>query len=184
MESTLREPILKLLKRKNKKAQFRDALLTVITLFVVGIIIFFISHLRSTFYGEFDDWFNESDKYNDSEARTALQKIDAVENAAWDWVFLAAFIGMMLQMILLSFATRINVAFYWIFAIVGVVILIVGVILSNIWQEMATQAEFASTLAYFPITNAILGTYYPMIVVALLFIGMIILFGKPPEQRV
>ena len=86
-------------------------------------------------------------------------------------------------MVLLSFATRINIAFYWIFAIVGVVVLIVGVVLSNVWQEMASQTEFATTITYFPITNAILGSYFPMIIVAILFITMIVLFGKPPERR-
>ncbi len=183
MKLTLRQPIQKFIKKKNKKAQFQSALLAVITLFIVGITIFFISHLRTTFYGEFDEYFNSTPEYSDSEARTALQKIDAVENAAWDWVFLAAFVGLMLQMVLLSFATRINIAFYWIFAIVGVVVLIVGVVLSNVWQEMASQTAFATTITYFPITNAILGSYFPTIIVAILFITMIVLFGKPPERR-
>jgi hypothetical protein len=32
-------------------------------------------------------------------------------------------------------------------------------------------------------TNAILGSYYPLIVVAIIVIGMGILFGKPPGRE-
>ena len=86
-------------------------------------------------------------------------------------------------MLIFSFATKTNIAFFWIFILLGIVILIVGVVLSNIWQETASQSEFAETILRFPITNAILGTYYPTVIVAILFLGMIILFGKFPGQE-
>ncbi len=156
----------------------RDLLLGVISIFILGLIIFFISHLRNTLYTEFDDYFNSTSDFNDSEARTALSKINTVENALWDWVFLAVFAAVMLNMIIFSFATRISLAFYWLFAILGIVILIVGTTLSAMWQETASNPAFAETLTNFPVMNLMLGNYFPMMVVLLLFVMMIILFGK------
>ena len=36
----------------------------------------------------------------------------------WDWAFLAIFIGLIIQIVMFSFATQINIAFYWIMVII------------------------------------------------------------------
>ena len=56
-----------------------------------------------------------------------------------------------------SFATRINIAFFWLMIIIDIPLLVVGVVLSNIWQEVAANPEMTTTVARFPITNALLG---------------------------
>lgn len=58
-----------------------------------------------------------------------------------------------------------------------------GVMLSNIWQEAAADPEFAVTLTRFPITNAILGSYFPLIVTGIIVLAMLFIFGKPPGQE-
>ena len=154
-----------------------------ITVFVIGLVLFFLSHFNKTFYDEFDDLLEEGD-YNNTEAHQALEKFQTIEGTnIWDYAFLAIFIGLMIQMLLFSFATRINIAFYWIFALVGIMILIVGTVLSNVWQEVAANPVFSETILRFPIANMLLGTYYPIAVTAFLFLGMIILFGKTPDKE-
>ena len=168
----------------NKKAQFESMLYVIVSIFIVAIVIFFLSHTALELYDKFDEVLGDMPDYNESEARDAIQTIKGVEETnIWDYAFLAIFIGLIIQMLLFSFATRINIAFYWIFGLLSIIILIVGVILSNIWQEVATQAEFATTILRFPITNMLLGTYYPTAIVAVLLLGMIILFGKPPREE-
>lgn len=167
---------------KSKKGQLGSMLIAIVTIFIVGIILFFLNHLNERIYSEFDDYFEDS-KFNQTEAHVALEKFQAIERSnIWDWAFLAIFIGLMIQMLIFSFATKINIAFFWIFILVGIVILIVGVMLSNIWQETVDNPEFSDTILRFPIANALLGTYFPTVVVAFLFIGMIVLFGKFPGQ--
>lgn len=166
----------------SKKGQFESALLAVVTIFVIGIILFFFNHVNDQLYTGFEKYFNDSEDYNGSIAHTAMLDIHDVENSVWDWAFLAIFIGLMLNMLFFAYATRINIAFFWIFAIIGIVILIVGVILSNTWQEMSTNPEFVDTIARFPITNMLLGSYFPTVVVALTLVMMIVLFGKPPKE--
>ena len=177
----VRKPLsLKKREKMNKKGQIGTILIVVVTIFIVAILLFFLNHLNERIYTSFDDYFEDSE-FNNTEAHIALEKFQTLERSnMWDWVFLAVFIGLMIQMLVFSFATRINIAFFWIFILVGIVILIVGVMLSNIWQEISTTAEFADTILRFPITDAILGTYFPTVVVAFLFLGMIVLFGKFP----
>lgn len=172
---------LRRLTKLNKKAQFADKLLVVISIFIIGIIVFFLNHVNDKMYGELEDTLSNS-KYNNTQALTTTQDLRAVENASWDWGFFAIFIGLIIQIIMFSFATRINLAFFWIMIIIDIPILVVGVVLSNIWQEMVAQPEFATTLTRFPITNSILGTYYPIAIVVIIFITSIIMFGKRPDQ--
>lgn len=164
-----------------KKGQAISLILLVITLFVVGIIIFFMNHLNKAVYDEFDEYFEANVELNQSEAHLATQRLLEVESGSiWDYAFLAIFFGMLIQMFLFSFASRTNVAFFWVFVILGMIILTIGTALSNIWQEMSVEPEFAETILRFPITNIILGTYYPTIITGVIFLSLIILFGKFP----
>ena len=165
----------------NKRGQFESILLVVISIFILGVILFFFNHMNSQIYDKFDDYFEGSEDYNNTEAHASLEDIQAIEKTnIWDWAFLAIFIGLIIQIVMFSFATRINIAFYWIMILVDIPILIVGVVLSNIWQEMVANGEFVITLTRFPIANLLLGTYYPIAITIIIFIASIVLFGKRP----
>ena len=167
-----------------KRGQFESYLLAVITIVIIGIILFFFNHMSKEVYSGFNQYFETSPDYNQSEAHQAMEKFEAIESSnIWDYAFLAIFIGLIIQIVMFSFATRINIAFYWILIIVDLPVLIVGVVLSNVWQELAANTEFVTTIARFPITNLLLGTYYPLAVTFLIFIASIVLFGKRPEQQ-
>jgi len=164
----------------NKKGDFPSLLFGIIVLFIIGIFIFFMNHMTNQVWDSFDGYFNSTTDYNDSEARDAVQGIQTVENSLYDYITLAILIGITIQLLLFSYATRISVIFYWLYGIMSIGVVILGVILSNIWQTAAANPEFATTITRFPITNTILGNYYPTIVVAIIFLVMIILFGKTP----
>jgi len=168
--------------KMNKRGQFEDKLLAVIIIFIIAVILIFFNLLNDQLYTSLDDYFNDSASLNESAARDALTKIHDVDNSIWDWAFLAIFAGLIIQIILFSFATRANLAFYWILLLLDIPILIVGVVLSNIWQELALNPQMASAIARFPITDMLLGTYFPMIVIIIIFVSSIILFGKKPGQ--
>jgi len=169
-----------LIKKENKKGQFASILLAVITIFIIAIILLFFNHLNKQVYDSLDEYLEDSE-YDNTESHQITEKLQEIEGSRiWDYVFLAAFMGIMIQMIVLSFASKTNVAFFWIFVLLGIIILVVGTILSNIWQEIAINPEFSETIARFTITNTILGSYYPTIITGIFFLGLIIIFGKFP----
>ena len=166
----------------NKKAQFESKLLAIVMIFIIGIILLFFNRMNVQIYESLDGYFNESEDFNNSLAHQTNTKILTVETSVWDYAFLAIFIGLIIQIILFSFATQTSLAFYWLMVILDLPLLVVGVILSNIWQEVAANPEFVETIARFPMTNMILGSYYPIGIVFIIFITSIILFGKRPEE--
>lgn len=167
---------------KNKKGQFESVLLAIITIFIIGVILFFFNHMNKQIYDSLDDYFETSD-FNDTEAHKALEKVQEIEGSnIWDWAFLAIFVGLIIQIVMFSFATRINIAFYWIMVVLDLPILIVGVVLSNVWQSLVANGQFTTTILRFPITNLLLGTYFPISVTIIIFFASIILFGKRPQQ--
>jgi len=173
-----------LISKKDKKGQIESIIFAVIIIAVIGIIFFFFNHMNKQVYDSFDKYFESDADLNQTEAHLALENIQSVEGSnIWDWVFLATFMGLMIQMIIFSFASKQNLVFFWLFVVIGIVVLFLGIILSNIWQELVAKPEFIETLARFPITNAILGSYFPTIVTGVFFLTLIILFGKFPGRQ-
>ena len=169
---------------ENKRGQIQGVILAVITIFILGIIIFFLNHMNEKVYSKFDEYFEKNTKLNNTEAHETVKDLQRTEQSRiWDYAFLAIYIGIMIQMLVFAFASRTNVVFFWIFVLFGIVILIVGTMLSNIWQEVATNPEFSETIQRFSITNTILGDSFPIIITGILFLAMIIMFGKFPGGR-
>lgn len=173
----------------NKRADFASIVYVVIFLFVVAIAFFFLSHVNNEIFIEINSTLHE---YNDSEDGGALghsEPFDVTEgfismnNSVWDYAFLGIFIGVLIALGLTAYAVRISPVFYWIYGIMSMTVLALGAMLSNIWQGMVADPTFTTTLTRFPITDLLLGTYYPVVVTALIVLTMIILFGKPASQQ-
>lgn len=169
---------------KNKKGDFQSTIYTVVILFAIGVIILFFNHLFTNIYSEIDDKFSTNPRFNDTEAHRAIQDINDVESGGiWDYAFLGIAIGYIIILGVSSFSTRLNPVFFWIYVIVAIVGLVVAVMLSNTWQELAAAPEFAETIARFPITNTLLGTIYPTFVLGIIVIVLILTFGKFPGEQ-
>jgi hypothetical protein len=168
----------------NKKGQIQDILYVIVILFVIAIIFYFFSHIFFAFYGEFQTVLGNSPTLDEGgEAAEALSNIQTAESSAWDYGFLGIFASYVLLIGIFSFSSRINPIFFWIAVIMSTLGLLIGVILSNTWQQIAINPELVSTTARFPITNAIMGTYYPSVITFIIVIGLILIFGKPLEGR-
>ncbi len=163
---------------KNKKGQTQTFIFVVVSVFAVAIVLFFLNHLFDAVYTELDVYFEDSE-YNNTEAHTALQEYQTATNSVWDYVFLGVTMSYILLLVLTAFATRISAVFYFVYVIISLTGLLIGTILSNTWQKISESPEFATTITRFPITDTILGTYYPIFMMVALVIFLVILFGKP-----
>lgn len=166
----------------NKKGDFPSLVFAVITIFMIGTLFFVFSHMSDKFYDKLDNYLDSNAEYNNTEAETAIEKISSVEQSIWDYGFVAILFGVIISLLLTAYATRISVVFFWVYGVLAIVVLVLGVMISNMWQEMAASPEFTETIARFPITDAILGNNYPMVVAGIIFLMMIVLFGKSPDE--
>lgn len=164
--------------KDNKRGQIQSFIFVVASLFAIGVIIFFLNHLFDSVYDGLDDYLNDSE-YKDTEAQDSLQTAQSSLNSAWDYAFLGIAIGYVLLLVLTAFSTRIHPAFYFVYVLIAIFGLLIGVMLSNTWQQIAENDEFSETIDRYPIMNALLGTYYPIFILFILAVFLVILFGKP-----
>lgn len=173
---------LKKIKKMNKKADLLSLLYIVVLIFVIGVVFVMSNNLNNRLFLKIEQNLNESKTLNESTAIPAIQKIRTKENVMWDYGFLGIFMGAIIALGLTAYSTRISPVFYWIYGIISLVVLMVAVILSNTWQKLAENPQTVDTITRFPITNFILGTYYPTIFTAILILFMVLLFGKTSDN--
>lgn len=164
----------------NSKGDIPSMILAAVLIFIVAIILIFFWQVRTPFYDTLDEYLEENEDYNDTEAHQAIQEIGDVERSIWDYAFLALMFGVVISLIMTAFATRIHPAFFWAYIIASIVIVVLGAIISNMWQGVADNPEMAEAIAAFPITNTVLGSNFSVFIAAFMFIFIIVLFGKTP----
>lgn len=166
---------------KNKQGDIESIIYIVIFLFVLGIVLFFVSHINNELYSELNSSLHDSDR-NTTQTEEVIKQVNTSNSIVWDYAFLGLFIGSLIAIGLSAYAVRISPVFYWVYGIMSLIVLGVGTILSNIWQDTVADPEFTTTLLRFPITNSLLGTYYPVIVTGIIIFSMLLIFGKPPSR--
>jgi len=161
----------------NHKGDIPSILYFIVALFIAGVTLLVFSFIFTNLYQEVDDYLSDS-KYNDTTAHNTLQEVQNYEESMWDYVFLAIAIGYVITLVILGFSTQVNAIFYFIYGIVVLVGLFVGVALSNTWETLVETDALSSTVARFPITDLILNNFYPLFIIVTIVITMIVLFGK------
>lgn len=170
----------------NHRGDIPSLIYAVLVIAALGIMLLFWNHFSDAFYTATDNAYGSGSlgvNYNNSVAQTTLQEINNAENSTYDYVFLFFAVGMILTLGIFAYSTRISVVFFWIYGIMAMIVMVIAVVMSTLWQSIAKNPEFATTITRFPITNAILDTYYPTFTLALVLLVMILLFGKPSEGR-
>lgn len=166
---------------ESKRGDIPSLIYIVVILGVIAFVFIFTSKLSHQLNTQMEIALNSSPEFENSSAIPAIQTIRDVNDWAYDYAFLALYIGSLIALGLTAYSTRISPVFYWVYALMSLAVLAVGVLISNTWQA-ATETEMLSdTVARFPITDFLLGSYYPLAVTALILITMILLFGKTPE---
>ena len=164
---------------KEKKGDIASIIYVVMILFSIGVVFVLMNSLNDKIFTALYKNINETSP--DSSSLAVIDKIQGVDNSAWDYAFLALLMGYIIGIGMTAYATRISPIYFWIYVILSLVALMVGAILQNTWQELAANDNLTETIARFPITNFVLGTRYMLIVTGIICISLGLLFAKPPE---
>ena len=167
--------------KKNKKGDIASLIYVVIVIFCIGFVVILANKLNHKIFDAEETIFNNSVELNNSAAIPAIQKIRNVDDTAWDYAFLGIYVAVMLGLGMTAYAQRINIAFFWVYIIMSLVVLMLGVAMSNAWQTAVESDALSDVVVRFPITNFLLGTYAPLVVTALIMVTALLLFAKPPE---
>lgn len=168
---------------KNKKGDIESITLMVILLFAIGVVFIMSSNLTQNFLSKMAFVINDTSSANANYTVERVETIKAKDAVVWDYAFLGLFFGSIIALGLTAYATRFSPIFFWVYVLLSLIIVVVSVMLSNFWQDLVTQPDMAATLSYYPMTNMILGTYYPTIVTAIIAFVLILTFGKTPTSE-
>ena len=167
---------------KNKRGDIESLIYVVAILFAIGFVVVLGNMFTHAFYTQTESIFNSTASLNNSEAIPAIQKIRDVDDTAWDYAILGIYVAILGGMAFTSYLTRISLIFFWIYGVMALVVLAIGVMLSNAWQTMMAKPELTETIARFPITNVLLGSYGTIAVTAIIMVTILFLFAKTPDN--
>lgn len=170
---------------KDKRGDLPSLFFAIVSIFIAAIVLFVFSHLFFNFYGEIDNILETTGegRYNNSEAHEFIERVEDIERSIWDYVFLAIAIGYVMMLGVLAFSTRISPIFYWIYGLASIFGLAMGVIFANFWDLLSQRSDMADTIARFPITDAIMGTFFPIYISVIIVLTIILLFGKTSSSQ-
>ena len=141
---------------------------------VIGLVVHFavgsmVSHIISI------PQVNQS-----QEAVNAFQSSVTTSNKI-DLFILAAFIGFVLALIITSWFIPSNTIFMVLYWIVSLVIVLVSILLSNVWEQITQSGNsLTSSVSSLPITNFLL-LHLPIVMSIVVFIGLVVMYAKPRE---
>jgi hypothetical protein len=160
--------------RKNRRGNITDIGFLIITLFFIGIFSF----IGVFVFGQIRDRLVVSPVFN--ETPEAIQSLNDVNNRTgmFDFFGLAIFIGFTISIMVTGWFIGGNPLFMIVYFLVLVALVVVGMVLSNVWETFTQAGSFGYLTSPLPITNHLI-TYLPIYMVVVAFLGMVAMFGKP-----
>lgn len=156
-------------------ASARDILLIAVVIFGFGLAFLAIHYVMGIVVNE----VVTNPIVNESEGSVAaFNNITNMTNRM-DYVIFGVFIGMCLALIVTGYFVGGNGLFMFFYFLVITVTVAVSAVFANVWNSIAQDITlFGTSVNYFPITNNIL-VRLPVIMVAVGFIGLVVMFIKP-----
>ena len=163
----------------NKRGDFTSMMImiAVVIALAIGVIIFSKVFLMVT--GE----LKTSNTINFDNSTVAI--IEGVETKTiplLDFFIFFSLVALMIGMIISSIYIDVHPAVTIIFIVALIVGIFLSGIFSNIFYDVTNEPELVSTASQFTMTNMILGSHFPVIILVIGIIVIVILYGKSKSQ--
>lgn len=162
----------------NKRGQIQSVIFAVALFFALGFVAFTFGDLIFRLFDGMDTALEQT-TLNATLQHQAVRDFAEFNAYAWDQITLAIMIGILISLFITSYLTRVSPIFYWLYIILTIFIIIGGSLFSQAWDIMISQDIYTQTVQRYPITNAIFGSNFVYILLAL-FVSFVIImiFGK------
>lgn len=152
----------------------RDVLVLVVILFISALVFF-------PLYLIFDN-IHDALVLNPEIASSAptVEALGGIERVIGrlDYMVFGLFIGYTLAVLITGWLVGGQPIFMIAYFIMIVMAVIVGAILSNVWEAFSESPELVATLPNFVLTNNLM-TYLPVYASIVGFLGVVVMYGKP-----
>jgi hypothetical protein len=158
----------------NKKGDFASLIILVTVVFGLAIGAVLGGHLLLNVFGE----LQEQEEFQNT---TAGETIESVEGKTVDYLDFFIFFLLFAMMIgIIVSATMIDThpVMIMIFIVGMFIIIFLSGILANAFYDITSEGVLLSTSSQFTLTNLVLGSHFPIIMLVISVIVIIILYGK------
>jgi len=158
-----------------KRGVISDAILFTIMLFVVsiGLLVVYVA------YDEIDGALQDNSQIPQEE-KDRFAEDAAKFPSTWDFVFLTAFIGVVVGVLVISYLLATQPVFFFVFMFVVVVLGALSGYIANAFDEIILDPVLGASALNFPIMSFIMSNYLIFIVVMVML--MLIVFYAKPNQ--
>lgn len=149
-----------------------DSIFIVIGIFVLAIVSIFSYQL----YKEFNDGV-QADTGISTEAKELSADVETKYPKVFDQMFALVVVMLWIALIVTTYLIDTNPVFFVIVFIMLVVVFVVGMELSNYYEEFSESDDLSTSAAEFPLTNWIMN-HLLYIIIAMVITGAIALYAK------
>ena len=162
----------------NKKASVQDVALIIVLLFSLAIVAL----VGKVAFSEFNSRMGNITVVNSSQV--TLDALDDGYNVTnkYDYVMFTIFMGLLIALIITGWLVGGNPLFTFVYFIAIVIITILAIVLSYVWNRVSTNTIFTTALAEMPITDFMISNIH-IITPVIGFIGLLVMFAKPYTEQ-
>lgn len=157
----------------NNRGDFQSLMIMIIVVFALAVASIIFVKVLLDITGELKDTGQFSNR--------SVQTMEVVEDRAiplLDFFVFFTLVSFMIGLIISSIYMDVHPAITIIFIIALIIAVFFGGQLVNVYSEITTTPQLASTSSQFTKTNLVLGEYFPIIILVVGVIVIIILYGK------
>jgi len=158
---------------KKKRGSMFDVAFIMISLFVGALFLLFILYMTTNLFGAMTPAF-ENITVGSSAPLTTLT---TTFNNSMNFMYLALFFGLLMGLMITAYLTPTHPIFFPVAIIMLIGLVVVGALISNTYNTIASTQVLASTSSTLNIIGYIMGNL-PIIVTVIGIIAMIILFSR------
>ena len=158
---------------RNKKADFTSIIIMITIIFALAISAIIFAKVFLSITGEL--------KTKDSFSNNTIAAIEITETNTiplLDFFIFFGLVAIIIGLIISSIYINVHPAVIVLFIVASVIAVFISGIFANVFVEVSETSELAATSTQFEMTNVILGSNFPIIVLVVSMIVVIILYGK------
>lgn len=158
---------------KNKRGDITTIVIAIAVIFGLALGSIFFSHIFLDILGEL--------KTMDGFSNNTLDTITTVEDKTiplLDFFIFFVLFAVSIGLIIASIYIDVHPALIVVFIIALIVAILLAGQFANVFEEVTSQSTISATADSFSMTNIVLGSYFPLIILVIGIIVIIILYGK------
>ena len=161
--------------RSNRKGDFQSIIIMIVVISILAIV----SVIFAKGFGAAMDEFAAQDQImSNPQAHEAVNVVQDRTIPLLDFFVFGSFVALILGVIISTIFINTHPAIAMVFVIALAVAVFLAGMFANVYGELSDDAELEDTIEEFKLTNLIMGSQFPIIILVIGIVVIIVFYGK------